>query len=76
MISAIAEHMKYSIYDLDLSGVQSNAELRSLLAQTSNRWGLAAALGLARHVLGCQHNGEHLSLGERHGLHIMHAGPD
>ena len=37
MVAAIADHMQYSIYDLDLSGVQSNTELRMLLAQTSNR---------------------------------------
>ena len=37
LIAAICNLMQYSCYDLDLSGVQSNGELRSLLAQTSNR---------------------------------------
>ena len=37
LIAAICNYMQFSCYDLDLSGVQSNGELRALLAQTSNR---------------------------------------
>ena len=37
LIAAIANHMQYSIYDLDLTGVRSNLDLRTLLTQISDR---------------------------------------
>ena len=37
MIAAIANYMRYSIYDLDLTGVNSNLDLRALLPQISDR---------------------------------------
>ncbi|KAG2677731.1 hypothetical protein I3843_12G112800 [Carya illinoinensis] len=36
-IAAMANHLNYDIYDLDLTAVQFNAELRSLLLSMSNR---------------------------------------
>jgi chaperone BCS1 len=36
-IAAVANYMGYSIYDMDLSGVNSNLELRALLTQVSDR---------------------------------------
>lgn len=36
-IAAVANYMQYSIYDLDLTGVNSNLELRALLTQISDR---------------------------------------
>ena len=36
-IAAVANYMQYSIYDLDLTGVSSNLDLRSLLTQISDR---------------------------------------
>ena len=35
--AAVANHMQYSIYDLDLTGVNSNLDLRALLTQISDR---------------------------------------
>ena len=35
--AAVANHMQYSIYDLDLTGVNSNADLRTLLTQITDR---------------------------------------
>ena len=36
-IAAVANYMHYSIYDLDLTGVNSNLDLRALLTQISDR---------------------------------------
>lgn len=36
-IAAVANYMHYSIYDLDLTGVSSNLDLRALLTQISDR---------------------------------------
>lgn len=36
-IAAVANYMQYSIYDLDLTGVSSNLDLRSLLTQITDR---------------------------------------
>ena len=36
-IAAVANYMQYSIYDLDLTGVNSNLDLRALLTQISDR---------------------------------------
>lgn len=36
-IAAVANYMQYSIYDLDLTGVSSNLDLRALLTQISDR---------------------------------------
>ena len=36
-IAAVANYMQYSIYDLDLTGVNSNLDLRGLLTQISDR---------------------------------------
>ncbi|KFK34344.1 hypothetical protein AALP_AA5G132900 [Arabis alpina] len=37
LIAAIANHLNFDIYDLDLSSVESNAGLRNLLMTTANR---------------------------------------
>ncbi|KAF8090379.1 hypothetical protein N665_0478s0038 [Sinapis alba] len=37
LIAAIANHLNFDIYDLDLTSVKSNAELRMLLMSTANR---------------------------------------
>lgn len=37
MIAAIANFLKYDIYDVELTEVSSNSELRKLLIQTTNR---------------------------------------
>jgi hypothetical protein len=37
MIAAIANYLKYDIYDVELTEVSSNSELRKLLIQTTNR---------------------------------------
>ncbi|KAK1287542.1 hypothetical protein QJS10_CPB19g01649 [Acorus calamus] len=37
LIAAIANHLKYDVYDLELTKVLDNSELRSLLLQTTNR---------------------------------------
>ena len=37
LIAAIANHLKFDIYDLELSNVYSNSELRRLLVSTANR---------------------------------------
>ncbi|MCL7040705.1 hypothetical protein MKW94_029197 [Papaver nudicaule] len=37
MIAAIANFMNYDIYDLELTAVQGNSELRKLLLETSNK---------------------------------------
>jgi len=37
MIGAMANHLKYDIYDLELTEVKSNCELRNLMIQTSDR---------------------------------------
>lgn len=37
MIGAMANHLKYDIYDLELTEVKSNCELRNLLIQTTDR---------------------------------------
>ncbi|KAK9810632.1 hypothetical protein WJX73_005947 [Symbiochloris irregularis] len=37
VIAAIANYMQYSIYDLDLTGVNRNLDLRALLTQISDR---------------------------------------
>ena len=36
-IAAVANYMQYSIYDLDLTGVSSNLDLRALLTQITDR---------------------------------------
>ncbi len=36
-IAAVANYMQYSVYDLDLTGVSSNLDLRSLLTQITDR---------------------------------------
>lgn len=36
-IAAVANYMHYSVYDLDLTGVSSNLDLRALLTQISDR---------------------------------------
>ncbi|KAK1577291.1 hypothetical protein Q3G72_020463 [Acer saccharum] len=37
LIAAMANYLKFSIYDLELASIHSNLELRSLLVSTSNR---------------------------------------
>ncbi|KAJ0646036.1 putative ATPase, AAA-type, core, AAA-type ATPase domain-containing protein [Helianthus annuus] len=37
MIAAIANYLKFDVYDLELTAVQSNSELRRLLLATANR---------------------------------------
>uniref|UniRef100_A0A1J3FJR7 Putative mitochondrial chaperone BCS1-B n=3 Tax=Noccaea caerulescens TaxID=107243 RepID=A0A1J3FJR7_NOCCA len=37
MIAAMANHLNYSIYDLELTAIQSNSELRKLLTATSSK---------------------------------------
>ena len=37
MIAAIANFLQYDIYDVELTEVSSNSELRKLLIQTTNR---------------------------------------
>ncbi|CAH2064432.1 unnamed protein product [Thlaspi arvense] len=37
LIAAIANHLNFDIYDLDLTSVNSNAELRKILMSTANR---------------------------------------
>ena len=37
VVAAIANYMRYSVYDLDLTGVKSNLDLRALLMQISDR---------------------------------------
>ncbi|CAN6273206.1 unnamed protein product [Urochloa humidicola] len=37
LIAAVANHLRFDIYDLDLAEVQSNSDLRRLLTGTSNR---------------------------------------
>ncbi|KAI9169148.1 hypothetical protein LWI28_007706 [Acer negundo] len=37
LIAAMANYLKFSIYDLELASIHSNSELRSLLVSTSNR---------------------------------------
>jgi chaperone BCS1 len=37
LIAAMANHLKFDIYDLELSNVYSNSELRRLLVSTANR---------------------------------------
>ncbi|CAL9168391.1 unnamed protein product [Musa hybrid cultivar] len=37
LIAAIANHLRYDVYDLELTRVSHNSDLRSLLIQTSNR---------------------------------------
>ena len=37
VIAAIANYMQYGIYDLDLTGVNRNLDLRALLTQISDR---------------------------------------
>lgn len=37
IIAAIANHLRYDVYDLELTEVQSNADLRKLLLHTSNK---------------------------------------
>ncbi|CAM6100085.1 unnamed protein product [Calypogeia fissa] len=37
MIAAIANKLRYDVYDLELTEVESNADLRKLLLQTSNK---------------------------------------
>ena len=44
--------VQYSIYDLDLTGVASNMELRNLLSQISNRQARAADRPLPEWMVG------------------------
>lgn len=37
MISAMANHLNYNIYDLELTAIENNSELRKLLTATSNK---------------------------------------
>jgi chaperone BCS1 len=37
LVAAIADYMKYDVYDLELTKVQDNSELRSLLIKTTNK---------------------------------------
>ncbi|VVB04749.1 unnamed protein product [Arabis nemorensis] len=37
MISAMANHLNYNIYDLELTAIKNNSELRKLLTATSNK---------------------------------------
>ncbi|KAJ3681860.1 hypothetical protein LUZ60_014433 [Juncus effusus] len=37
MIAAIANYMEYDVYDLELTAVQSNTDLRKLLIETTNK---------------------------------------
>ncbi|RID42402.1 hypothetical protein BRARA_J02286 [Brassica rapa] len=37
MIAAMANHLNYNIYDLELTAIQNNSELRKLLTATSSR---------------------------------------
>lgn len=37
LVAAMANHLRYDVYDLELTRVASNAALRSLLIQTTNR---------------------------------------
>ncbi|KAG5521870.1 hypothetical protein RHGRI_034184 [Rhododendron griersonianum] len=37
LIAAMANHLKFDIYDLELTSLQSNSELRRLLVSTANR---------------------------------------
>ncbi|ESQ50870.1 hypothetical protein EUTSA_v10023056mg, partial [Eutrema salsugineum] len=37
MIAAMANHLNYSIYDLELTAIQNNSELRKLLTATSSK---------------------------------------
>ncbi|CAH8353713.1 unnamed protein product [Eruca vesicaria subsp. sativa] len=37
MIASIANHLNYSIYDLELTAIQNNSELRKLLTATSSK---------------------------------------
>ncbi|XP_020110511.1 AAA-ATPase At4g30250-like [Ananas comosus] len=37
LVAAMANHLRYDVYDLELTRVASNAALRSLLLQTTNR---------------------------------------
>ncbi|KAF8011130.1 hypothetical protein BT93_J1676 [Corymbia citriodora subsp. variegata] len=37
LVAAMANHLKFDIYDLELSGLRSNADLRSLLVNTGNQ---------------------------------------
>ncbi|WOK91946.1 AAA-ATPase [Canna indica] len=37
LIAAMANHLRYDVYDLELTRVSHNSDLRSLLIQTSNR---------------------------------------
>lgn len=37
LIAAIANHLNYNVYDLELADLRSNSELRKLLLSTSNR---------------------------------------
>lgn len=37
LIAAMANHLKFDIYDLELSSISRNSDLRSVLLSTSNR---------------------------------------
>ncbi|KAK1313906.1 hypothetical protein QJS10_CPA06g02265 [Acorus calamus] len=53
LIAAIANHLKYDVYDLELTKVLDNSELRSLLLQTTNRVTLSGLLNFTDGLWSC-----------------------